>query len=127
MEAFSALLALRAGNSPVTGEPPRKGQWRGALLFSLIYAWTNDWENKQRAGDLRRRRAHYDVIVMCVVAIVLTDGHAPPDARASAGRTGTTRVPVWNIEAVSCYMQFIANWIMVLLPLKHHCDVTSMA
>ena len=25
-----------------------KRQWRGALLFSLIYAWTNDWANKRR-------------------------------------------------------------------------------
>ena len=38
METFSALLALCAGNSPVTGEFPHKGQWRGALMFSLIWA-----------------------------------------------------------------------------------------
>ena len=36
METFSALLALCVGNSPVTGEFPHKGQWRGALMFSLI-------------------------------------------------------------------------------------------
>ena len=24
---------------------PHKGQWRGALMFSLIYAWINDWVN----------------------------------------------------------------------------------
>ena len=41
-----------------------KGQWRGALIFSLIYAWTNDWVNSRDAGDLRRHRAHYDVTVM---------------------------------------------------------------
>ena len=41
METFSALLAFCAGNSPVTGEfPAHKGQWRGALMFSLICAWT---------------------------------------------------------------------------------------
>ena len=43
---------------------PHKGQWRGALMFSLICAWINDWVNNREAGDLRRRRAHYDVIVM---------------------------------------------------------------
>ena len=37
METFSALLALCAGNSPVTGEFPHKGQWRGALMFSLMH------------------------------------------------------------------------------------------
>ena len=62
METFSALLALCAGNSPVTGEFPHKGQWRGALMFSLICAWINSWVNNRKAGDLRRSRAHYDVI-----------------------------------------------------------------
>ena len=44
---------------------PHKGQWRRALMFSLIYARINGWVNNREAGDLRRHRAHYDVIVMC--------------------------------------------------------------
>ena len=43
MEAFSALLALCAGNSPVTGEftghrwiPLTKGQWRGLWWFFSV-------------------------------------------------------------------------------------------
>ena len=40
------------------------GQWRGALMFSLICACINDWVNNREAGDLRRQRAHYDIIVM---------------------------------------------------------------
>ena len=43
---------------------PHKGQWRGALMFSLIYAWINDWVNNREAGDSRRQHGHYDVIVM---------------------------------------------------------------
>ena len=43
---------------------PHKGQWRGCLLFSLIYARKNDWVNNREAGDLRRQHGHYDVIVM---------------------------------------------------------------
>ena len=43
---------------------PHKGQWRGALMVSLIYVWINDWVNNRKACDLRRYRAHYDVIVM---------------------------------------------------------------
>ena len=39
-------------------------QWRGALMFSLICAWINGWVNNRGAGDLRRHRAHYDVIVI---------------------------------------------------------------
>ena len=43
---------------------PLKGQWRGALMFTLIYAWMDDLVNNREAGDLRRYRAHYDVTVM---------------------------------------------------------------
>ena len=48
--------------SPVNS--PHKGQWRGALMFSLICVWINGWVNNCEAGDLRRYRAHYDVTVM---------------------------------------------------------------
>ena len=44
--------------SPVNS--PHKGQWRGALMFSLICVWINDWVNNREAGDLRRYRAHCD-------------------------------------------------------------------
>ena len=64
METFSALLAICAGNSPVPGNSPHKGQWRGALMFSLICAWISGWVNNREAGDLRRNHAHYDIIVM---------------------------------------------------------------
>ena len=37
---------------------------RGALVFSLICAWINDGVNNSDAGDLSRRRVHYDVTVM---------------------------------------------------------------
>ena len=46
------------------GEFPHKGQWRGALMFSLMGVWINGWVNNREAGDLRRYRGHYDVIVM---------------------------------------------------------------
>ena len=51
--------------SPVNS--PHKGQWRGVLMFSLICAWINGWVNTREAGDLKRNRAHYDVIVMCSI------------------------------------------------------------
>ena len=58
--------------SPVIS--PHKGQWRGALMFSLIYAWINGWVNNREAGDFRRHSAHYDVTVMirkCIIELVL--------------------------------------------------------
>ena len=47
--------------SPVNS--PHKGQWRGAFMFSLICALINDWVKNGDAGDLRRHRVHFDVIV----------------------------------------------------------------
>ena len=54
----SAPLAFVRG--PVNS--PRKGLWRRALMFSLIRI--NGWVKNREAGDLRRHRTHYDVIVM---------------------------------------------------------------
>ena len=50
---------------------PHKGQWRGALMFSSIYAWINVWVNNREAGDLRRHHAHYDVTVMSRMVLKL--------------------------------------------------------
>ena len=64
METFPRYWPFARGihRSPVNS--PHKGQWRGALMFSLICVWINGWVNNRQAGDLRRYRAHYDVIVM---------------------------------------------------------------
>ena len=48
---------------------PHKGQWGGALMFSLICAWTNRWVNNREAGDLRRHQARYDVSVMKILKL----------------------------------------------------------
>ena len=58
--------------SPVNS--PHKGQWHGALMFSLICVWINGWVNHHEAGDMRRYRAHYDGTVMwlCIIVVVLS-------------------------------------------------------
>ena len=33
-------------------------------MFSLICVWINGWVNNREAGNLRRHRCHYDIIVM---------------------------------------------------------------
>ena len=43
---------------------PHKGQWRGALIFSLICTRIKGSVNNCEAGDWRRHRAHYDVTVI---------------------------------------------------------------
>ena len=62
--------------SPVNS--PHKGQWRGALLFSLICAWTNGWVSNRHGCDLRRHRTHYDVTVM---SAALVSGHGDNDVQ----------------------------------------------
>ena len=64
METFSVLLAVSRGihQWPVN-KSQHKSQWRGALVFSLICAWINDWVNNRGASVLKRHRAHHDVTV----------------------------------------------------------------
>ena len=63
MDTFSALLAICAGNSPVTGEflVQRPVTRSFDVFFDLRI---NGWENNGEAGDLILHRAHYDVTVM---------------------------------------------------------------
>ena len=61
----------RIHRSPVNS--PHKVQWRGTLMFSLISARINAWVNNDEAGDLRRNRAHCDVIVMILPAAITTE------------------------------------------------------
>ena len=64
MKIFSALLDIVRGihRSPVNS--PHKGQWRSALMFSLICVWINGGVNNREAGELRCHRAHYDATLM---------------------------------------------------------------
>ena len=78
--------------SPVNS--PHKGQRRGALMFSLIYAWTNGWVSNREAGDLTRHWARYGVTATrkCspLLPLALITG-----ARLDA-RTYTFAHPIWR-------------------------------
>ena len=77
--------------SPVNS--PHKGHWRRALMFSLICVWINGWENNREAGDLRRHRAHYDVIIIVYLVVNIAPGLAPWGAQPSAGTVDTISLP----------------------------------
>ena len=63
METFSALLAICAGNSPVTDEfPAQKPVTRSFDVFFDLCL--NIRVNNREAGDLRRHRGHYGVTIM---------------------------------------------------------------
>ena len=53
---------------------PHIGQWREALMFSLICAWLNGWVNNREAGDLRHHRAHYGATVMICEMVTRSPG-----------------------------------------------------
>ena len=63
METFSPLLALCEGNPLVTGGFPSQRSVTRSFEV-LFYLRLNCWANNRDAGDLRRRRAHYNVTVM---------------------------------------------------------------
>ena len=67
---FSALLAICAGNSPVTGEfPAQRPVTRSFdIFFDLrLNKRLSKQLNNGEAGDLRRHRTNYDVTVLCLV------------------------------------------------------------
>ena len=64
MEAFSALLAICAGNSPVTGEfPAQRPVTRSFDVFFDLRL--NKWLSKQSWGWwFESHHAHYDITVI---------------------------------------------------------------
>ena len=101
MKTFSALLAFCAENSPVPVNSPHKGQWRGALMFSLICTWINSWVNNPEAGDLRRHRAHCDVSVMRSSSCYI--------------QPGTKVLHCQNLQLTSSWNNYSAT--------HHYCDI----
>ena len=70
METFSALLAICAGNSPVTGEFPAQRPVTRSFDVFLDLRPINDWVNNREADDSRRYRGHYDVSVMYPLLLI---------------------------------------------------------
>ena len=67
---FSALLALCAGNSRVTGEfHAQRPVTRSFDFFFHLCLNKRLNKNNREAGDLRCHRAHYDVIVMIYIYV----------------------------------------------------------
>ena len=87
---------------------PYKGEWRGALMFLWSSPWINGWLNNRKAGDLRRYRAHYDVIVM---AGKRCPHYWPPVMglhnllldNPQMGKSGSLNIFVW-ITLTSCWI-----------------------
>ena len=79
--------------SPVNS--PHKGQWRAALMFSLICGRINSWVHNGEAGDLSHLRGHYDVIVMCVALSGLAKTSLIISIEKNAFKVLATRTKIW--------------------------------
>ena len=101
--------------SPV--KSPHKGQWRGALIFSLICAWINGWVNNREAGDLRRHRARYDVIVMVWLNWACT-AH-PATTQQNLSDINQNRIVYWRITLNLSYYTFYFIYVRVLYISSH--------
>ena len=119
----------RIHRSPVNS--PHKGQWRGALMFTLICTRINGWVNNREAGDLRRYRTHYDVIVMnfAEAAVLLWYTSIPIDLFTPfhlmvCGESGSIRVyrTGWlNCHSCKCHQSnpvWIYTWLKYLMRIR---------
>ena len=124
MEAFSALLALCAGNSPVTGEFPSQRPVTRSFDVSLMLPWINGWVNNREAGDLRRNRAHYDVRVIFRVTgpLLGNPSVASPNEWSVVGIFGIFFVISWT----SCWTNSQNYWFFFSAALMwHRCNVIN--
>ena len=72
METFFALLAICAGNSPISGEFLAQRQLTRSFDVFFDLRLNKRLSKYREAGDLRRYRAHYDVSVMWNVSTTVT-------------------------------------------------------
>ena len=100
METFSALLALCAGNSPVTGESPSQRPVTQSFdtFFDLRL---NKRVSKESWGwrfDTPSRSAHYDVPVMEIIILhnVLYLHHLCPERHNSMKFESKYKIVIWS-------------------------------
>ena len=80
-------------------------------MFSLICGWTNGWVNNGEAGDLRRHRVHYDVIMMSLT--LLGWGSFP------------TLIVLNHIESMPCMDRTVPIWTDLSPKRPHWAMMTS--
>ena len=105
---FPCYWSFVRGIHRLSVNSPHKGQWRRALMSSLICAWINGWVRNRKTGDLRRHRAHYGVSVMQRFQLQRLPGRKPSIVRrwgirqsASFSRWNPNSMTTssWDLEA----------------------------
>ena len=99
---FTRNWPLMRGIHRWPGNSPHTGKWRGVFRFSLICAWINGWVNNCKAGDFRRHRPHYDVILMIRIQYELIN--------AIATKQNTTKQCAYWKEYTVDYAHYVCIW-----------------
>ena len=131
METFSALLTICAGNSLITGEFPAQKPVTRSFDVSVICVWISGWVNNRKAGDLRRCRANYDVIVIHFKPYLVIGGwaiacgiaHRRMSLYLSGGKS--TLVQLGSLQATSQYVAIWRPWVTVgeiMTSMNHNID-----
>ena len=89
---------------------PHKGQWRGALVISLIWVQTNGWVNNRDAGDLRHHSVHYDVTIMQLWVVIM-----PAHNEHMKAVLSTT----WHLDQSSVFQMLTADKIILIYGIWH--------
>ena len=96
--------------SPVNS--PQRPVTRSFDIF-LICVWINDWVNNREAGDLRRYRAHYDVIV--VYRFTSQPREVPCHYPSTNEPTPNKKMPFLNYDMLICSEQNKKHrWLLIL-------------
>ena len=115
---FSCYWTFVRGIHRSSVNSPHKGQWRGALICSLICAWIKCWVNNREAGDMRRHRAYYDVIVMSYALLsldLLANNHVTKLDESTARRHLKSPRP---LSGKSLHLTSVIKWSRSHLTLK---------
>ena len=95
-----------------------RGQWRGDLMFSFIYASINAGINNREAGDLRHHRAHWVFIGITEVSHMASG--SPFIDRNWPWLPGTW----WRKDLLPAYVILLAMWgelsYKYIVSLTHH-------
>ena len=102
--------------SPVNS--PRKGQWRRAMMFSLICVWINSWVNSREAGDLRRRRV-VSWLTISIITNTMYDVHISLHKPGSVFSLFGFVSVAWNMF----HIYTLRSWLIISITAKTVYDI----
>ena len=88
-------------------------------MFSLVCAWIIGWVNDREAGDLRLRRAHYDVMNDFMIPFPLAKGSGQYLSAIGVSPSLTTPYSAWNFVNIGSGNGWLPDGTKPLLEAMH--------